>query len=238
MFGKSVPAALQDKSSQAVATFSGLATDVKEWLAHAEGQSEMFQEWGTLPLAAWPGASSKHAILNGGVTLLRLEADKVATGATAMTIFAIDKARQGKRSFKVQLDEICPCWGTKMSEAAQLPFMGFLKSTPSEIDALGGLPAELQSLAGILCMTGDGHVFMSSGGETKQLGETAPPCFDYEIKATDNLEIIWSKNKIQLEANGDVLRTVQDPMIGSPPKEPIFGVIDCSYAVCRLTLMA
>lgn len=253
LFGKkSVPAPLTDKASEEQGAhgrlrpraeevanqFVGLVTDVKDWLDHAEGASASFLEWGTRPWAVWPGPSAKHALLNGGATLLRLEADRVATGAIAMSIFAADRNKPAHRSFRVEVDEICPQWGTKLYEAARLPSLGFTKLSPVQVDELGGLTEEWQSMADSVCMCGDGSVFLSSNGETKQVAEAVVPSFDYDVKAGDVLEFFWTKNAVRVEADGEVVRAFEDPSIGSPPKDALFPVVDCSHAVCRMTLKA
>merc|ERR1712107_521115 len=124
--------------------------------------------------------------------LLRLEADKVATGALGMAIFAADRHKPAQRSFKVRIDEICPQWGTKVYETAQMPSLGFTQLAPPKVDALGGLPKDWQSMADSICMRVDGSVFVSVGGETKQVAEAVAPSFNYEINVGDNLELIWS----------------------------------------------
>lgn len=137
-------------------TFLGLAEDIQKWLGRAEEKSTLFQSWGTLPWVAWPG-SSKHALLNGGVSLLRLEADRISKGAVAMSIFPVLQ-KPGARCFKVRIDDVCQEWGCDLGHGAVLPTLGFTLATPAQVDKLGGLPEDVESTPQSVMLISGGRV--------------------------------------------------------------------------------
>jgi len=58
------------------------------------------------------------------------------------------------------------------------------------------------------------------------------------MTAGDTFECVWGKGFIRLEVDGEILFQVKEPSIVGPPKKPIFGIVDCCYAACRVTLVA
>lgn len=246
MFGiaPSTPLAINDKGKEVMDAFLGLADDIIAWLKHAEERSEGFQKWGTRPWVAWP-AASKHALLNGGTTLLRLEADKIAEGATAMTVFPVEAVAAfftNQCSFKIRVDEVCEKWGRAVQQHARLPTLGFTTIAPAIMDSRGGLPMDIDATPESILLFGDGRARMSADlnkGTHWQSASPTPAAFAYEVKAEDILECIWSAGFIELKANGKLLFKVKDPSIVGPPLDRrVFGVLDCCYAACRVTLLA
>lgn len=219
--------------------YVGLAEDVNAWLSQAVASSEQFQTWGTLPWAAWP--SSRHALLSGGVTLLRTEADVVPTGAVAMSIFPAVKKGSAK-TFKIRIDSMCPQWEHRVRLGARLPSMGFTEVSPSKMDSLGGLPGKVESCHQSVMLRGDGvfckYSEKEGEGDMQQTTEAAVAQFPYVMKEQDTLECIWGKGFMRLEANSEVVFSVSDELIPCPPKKPVYGVVDCCYAVCRVTCLA
>merc|ERR1712228_819998 len=129
--------------------------------------------------------------------------------------------------------------------------MGFTELTPAQIDELGGLPAEIERTGKSLVMSGNGTISMRSQeshyegsitkggyppGEIKFLNKTEPLC-NYAIAAGDNVEMIWGKGFMEMQCNGDTIFKVQDKQIDPPPKKSAYAIVDCSHAVCKMTLM-
>merc|ERR1719487_2737987 len=90
--------------------FRVISEKIKDWLSYAEESSSAFQEWGTLPWVAWP-TYNRFALVDGGVGLLRLDADEQPAGALAMSIFPAAK-KQRVVQFKVMINEVCENWPT------------------------------------------------------------------------------------------------------------------------------
>jgi len=239
-----------------VASGLGLADDMMGWLRQAEESSALFQNWGTLPWAVWP-TTSKYAVVNGGATLIRLEAVEVAKGGVAMSIFPIKKAPRGC-CFKVRIDDVCDL-GTEPQSPSHLereiikggwlPSMGFTQTAPAMIDEIGGLPNLIESTAQSLCLRGDGCVFMRAeetncaiGEETAQIASTKA-VLAYVVKAGDILECTWSKGSLQISAEsedgegGGIVYSVKDKSIPAPPKKKMYALIDCCHAACKMTLV-
>jgi hypothetical protein len=245
MFGIEPEKPLGVNSQDAMHEFMGFSEDIMAWLSFAEARSAAFQQWGTRPLVAWPSAS-KYALLNGGTTLLRLEADTVAEGATAMSIFSVARkathAGHMKCSFKVRVDEVCEGWARTMQPKPRMLTMGFTTIKPADMDALGGLPKDLKATPSSILLFGDGCAHISADLGQGEVWCTSVPtstAIAYKMKAKDTLECTWGKGFMKLEANGELLFEVKDPLIvGLPGNTPVFGVLDCCYAACRVTLMA
>eukprot|EP00928_Gymnodinium_smaydae_P052733 TRINITY_DN3687_c0_g2_i2.p1 TRINITY_DN3687_c0_g2~~TRINITY_DN3687_c0_g2_i2.p1 ORF type:complete len:577 (-),score=113.06 TRINITY_DN3687_c0_g2_i2:285-2015(-) len=230
------------------------ADDVKEWLRKADAASEAFQQWGTLPWVAWPSPRAGYALMNGGVSILRLEADRKAHGALAMSVFPVQKKSREAR-FKVQVDGVispgCAAW---------LPGGGFTEVAPTAMDELGGLPKALEFTACSVTLRGDGRCFRCTrpshfspsaeaalaasvpGGEgLHEVPRPAVPRFERAAAQADTLEYVWGNGYMALEINGfEVLRATDgdgQSIIGSPPKSPLYAVFDCCHTVCKATLM-
>lgn len=240
MFGTGPARSLEPAGSPL--EYVGLAEDVSTWLSQAEASSEQFQSWGTLPWAAWP--SSRHALMSGGVTLLRTEADVVPTGAVAMSIFPAVK-KGSMKTFKIRIESMCPQWEHRVVMGARLPSMGFTELSPSKMDNMGGLPNEVESCHQSVMLRGDGvfckYTTVEEGEcdcDLMQRSDAAVAQFPYVMKEQDTLECIWGKGFMRVEANSEVVFSINDEMIPSPPKKPVYGVIDCCYAVCRATCLA
>jgi hypothetical protein len=228
-----------------LASEMGLASDIKKWVHEAEMSSEYYQEWGTLPWVMWP-MTSKYALLNGGTTLLRMEADETPRGGLAMSIFPTKKAPRGC-SFKVRIDQVCN-FEADVSKGAWIPSLGFTEVTPANMDILGGLPSLIESCAKIICLRGDGTVFARSAEEHWVHGDTPhsavmerKPISPYALNVGDTLECLWGKGLFEVSAAGDqdpaVIYKIKDSAIPKPPKKPMYAVIGCCYATCKVTLV-
>eukprot|EP00930_Biecheleria_cincta_P097878 TRINITY_DN89562_c0_g1_i1.p1 TRINITY_DN89562_c0_g1~~TRINITY_DN89562_c0_g1_i1.p1 ORF type:complete len:465 (+),score=87.54 TRINITY_DN89562_c0_g1_i1:71-1465(+) len=204
MFGTSPAPSLGTAGS--TFDYLGLAEDIDTWLSQAEASSEQFQSWGTLPWAAWP--SSRHALLSGGVTLLRTEADVVPTGAVAMSIFPAAKKGSAK-TFKIRIDSMCPQWEHRVQMGARLPSMGFTEVAPSKMDSVGGLPGKVEACHQSVVLRGDGvfcrYTTDEEGEGVMQSMEAAAAQFPYEMQEQDTLECVWGKGFMRLEANSQVV---------------------------------
>jgi len=244
--------------------FRMIGEKIKEWLTVAEESSSAFQEWGTLPLVAWP-SSGLFALTDGGVALLRLDADEKPRGAMAMSIFPV--RRKGREvSFRMTINEICDQWPTNAAAGGRLPSVGFTDVTPAAMDEMGGLPKALEFTAKSLCMRGDGRLFRRSQDSnytgdpnaddphpTDEIQSSSGPTsakFSYTITAGAGLECVWGPGYISVSLDGssesmgdNEVFCVKDSeelgvSIGAPPpKTPLFAIIDCCYAACKVTLM-
>lgn len=233
------PNAFKDK-----ALGMGLADDIKDWVSQAEAASALFQSWGTLPWAVWP-STSKYALVNGGTSVIRLEADEVPRGGVAMSIFPLKKTPRGV-SVKIRIEEVCN-FERDLSKGGWLPCIGFTEVTPAAMDSLGGLPPRIESTAKSVCLRGDGRVFIRSEethwSESDVLrtetcvGEPSP----YVIKAGDTVECLWGKGLIEVSMHGDdgaeQVYKVKDKAIPKPAKTPMYALMDCCYATCKATLV-
>lgn len=72
--------------------------------------------------------------------------------------------------------------------------------------------------------------------EIKYLKPTKPVA-PYTICAGDNVEMIWGKGSMEMQCNGETIFKVQDKQIDPPPKKAAYAIVDCSHAVCKMTLM-
>lgn len=241
------PMSLTEETKDATDRFMGLSEDIRAWLTHAELRSESFQKWGTKPWVAWPSAS-KHALLNGGTTLLRLEAEtRQLEGAMAMTIFPVTK-KGNQCSFKVRIDQLCAVAPSiKKSEVcrtARLPTLGFTTVKPSDMDHLGGLPIEADTTPASVLLFGNGVAQVSEDLRQDEFGNwrsafPAPAENSYDLTPGDTMECTWGKGFIRLAIANQVLWEVKDSaIVGVQPRKPIYGIVDCCGAVCRVTLMA
>jgi len=230
-----------------VAAGLGLADDVMGWIREAEDSSSLFQTWGTLPLAVWP-MTSKYAVVNGGATLIRLEAVEVVKGGVAMSIFPIKKAPMGC-SFKVRIDEVCDV-ECDVSKGGWLPSFGFTHRTPAMMDEIGGLPSLIESTAQSVCLRGDGYVFVRDEEVNCAVGEapsvevvSTQPASPYVVTVGDILECTWGKGLLVVSAedgdgDGTVVYSVKDTRIPKPPKKKMFALIDCCHGACKMTLVS
>jgi hypothetical protein len=226
-----------------LASEMGLANDIKKWVHEAEMSSEYYQEWGTLPWVMWP-ITSKMALLNGGTTILRLEANETPFGGLAMSIFPIKKAPRGC-SFKVRIDELCS-FETDVSKGAWIPSMGFTEVTPANMDAMGGLPKLIHSCAKSVSLRGDGSAFARPAEEhwvhgdvaTQPISPATQPISPYVLTA-DTLECLWGKGLFEVSVAGDstVLYRIKDGAIPKPPKKPMYALIGLRFAICKVTLV-
>jgi hypothetical protein len=222
-----------------------LAEDIQQRLNSAARKCGLFQKQGTLPWLAWPSCPN-HALMNAGACLLRLEADRVRTGAVAMSIFPVSHHKDipNSRYFKIRVDDVCPIWGRDVHKGAILPTMGFTLMTPLQMDEAGGLPNDVGRVPESVMVMGDGHALCAApdhemGNDVvKQYAEKQGiPQFVYQIKNGDILECIWGKNWLQVQAEGQVIFEVRDDVIFPPSSEPAFAVFDLCGAVCRATLV-
>eukprot|EP00746_Dinoflagellata_sp_MGD_P126101 gnl/MRDRNA2_/MRDRNA2_61025_c0_seq3.p1 gnl/MRDRNA2_/MRDRNA2_61025_c0~~gnl/MRDRNA2_/MRDRNA2_61025_c0_seq3.p1 ORF type:complete len:604 (+),score=129.60 gnl/MRDRNA2_/MRDRNA2_61025_c0_seq3:2-1813(+) len=221
----------------------GLAEDIQNWLSAASKRAGTFQKIGTLPFVAWPTCRN-HALLNGGSTLLRLEADRVKAGAVAMSIFPVSEKPDGSQYFKIQVDDICPVWGVDVHKGSMLPTMGFTLMNPTQVDEMGGLPPDIGAIPETVVFKGDGAAFAVApdcegmGEAVKQFAERkAKALCPYTIQNGDLVECIWSKRSLRVEVQGKVIMEVKDMVIFDPKGAQAYAVFDLCGAVCRATLM-
>eukprot|EP00747_Dinoflagellata_sp_TGD_P154008 gnl/TRDRNA2_/TRDRNA2_177454_c3_seq6.p1 gnl/TRDRNA2_/TRDRNA2_177454_c3~~gnl/TRDRNA2_/TRDRNA2_177454_c3_seq6.p1 ORF type:complete len:596 (+),score=94.72 gnl/TRDRNA2_/TRDRNA2_177454_c3_seq6:146-1789(+) len=266
MFRKSPQAPLEYSSAAAAnimsRDFSIVSEKIKAWLSFAEGSSSAFQEWGTLPWVAWP-TCQRFALVDGGVGLLRLEADESPEGAAAMSIFPVAK-KQRSVSFKVMINEVSDQW-----PGNRLPSLGFTEVAPAQLDDMGGLPRALEFTAKSMVVRGDGRLFRRSketnhscdvgigdgtgignavprapADEVQQSSVQASFAFPYEVAVGDCLECTWGSGFVSVSVNDVELFRIDDSdelgvTIGDPPRKvPLFAIVDCCYAACKVTLMA
>lgn len=222
--------------------FLGLAEDIQNWLTHAEERCQMFQKWGTLPWVAWP-TSRHYGLMNGGVSLLRLEADRIRKGAVAMSIFPVEK-KPGTRHFKIKVDDVCPIWGCDVQRGSALPTMGFTLATPGEIDEAGGLPEDVEYIPQSVMITGNGRALCAvtdheMGGKVvvHHADQQGQALFPYKVKPQDTIECFWGKGFLKIVVEGQTLFEVRDPVIFAPARDPAYAILDCCGAVSRTTLM-
>eukprot|EP00747_Dinoflagellata_sp_TGD_P205035 gnl/TRDRNA2_/TRDRNA2_78757_c2_seq1.p1 gnl/TRDRNA2_/TRDRNA2_78757_c2~~gnl/TRDRNA2_/TRDRNA2_78757_c2_seq1.p1 ORF type:complete len:189 (+),score=31.99 gnl/TRDRNA2_/TRDRNA2_78757_c2_seq1:49-567(+) len=172
-----------------------------------------------------------------------------------MSIFPV-KRTQREAKFKVQINNICSQLPTDLAADGRLPSLGFTEITPALMDEMGGLPTKLEYTAKSLCIRGDGRVVRTSGKEHYKPGQDAPGLFQeavgptstlfpYSVAAGDSLDCVWGPGYISVLVNDEELFRVEDSDglgvdIGRPPtsKTPLFGIIDCCHAACKVTLMA
>jgi hypothetical protein len=233
-----------------LASEMGLADDIKKWVCAAEASSAFYQEWGTLPWVMWP-MTSKYALLNGGATLLRLEANETPRGGVAMSIFPLKKNRKVSTkmgcSFKIRVDEVCG-FEADVDKGAWIPCLGFTELTPSSMDALGGLPALIEFTAKSFVLRGDGALFARSEESHWADGDAAlEPILHahhaapYVVNSGDTLECLWGKGffEVQVESEDGTVKIykIKDDAIPKPPKTPMYAMIGCCYATCKATLI-
>lgn len=226
---------------------SGLALseDIKQWISQAESSSDLFVDWGTLPWTVWPGGT-KYALVKGGTSMIRLEANEIASGGVAMSIFPMKKSSRGC-SFKVSIDEVCS-FEPDVSKGGWLPSIGFTEVTPATMDEMGGLPSLIESTAKSVCLRGDGRVFVRKEDGNWADGDAA--CAEvmsaevvsaYVVKAGDVLECFWKAGSLEVTVLCDDENTVvyraKDKAIPKPPKKPLYALMDCCHAACKLTLL-
>jgi len=246
MFGQQMPQQLAPDTHHVTSRFAEigkhLAEDVKAWIQQAESASADYRRWGTLPCTIWP-TTSKYALLNGGSTLLRLEAAEVPSGGLAMTIFPVRKTRRGC-CFKLQIDEVCN-FECDISRGGRLPSVGFTSWSPSEVDGIGGLPSKLEISPTSVWLRGDGVAFVGleqldwvHGAICSQEVTFTEPLFPHILKPEDNLEFTWGAGLIEVGVNGDLLYRIKHASIPKPAKKPVYALIDCSYAASKVTLVA
>jgi hypothetical protein len=223
----------------------GLAGDIKDWVQDAEAASDLYQSWGTLPWAIWP-ASSKYALLNGGTTLLRLEADEIPSGGVAMAIFPMKKSKTGC-CFKIRIDELCQ-FERSVTNGGWLPSVGFTEKSPAAMDEMGGPPKVLEHTAKSVCLRGDGKAFVREDDSHYAVGDDIPmECgeaeidFAYIISVGDVLECWWSNGKLEIttvgEESSETVYRLKSKAIPKPPKKPLFAIVDCSHSICKATLV-
>eukprot|EP00930_Biecheleria_cincta_P068950 TRINITY_DN56769_c0_g1_i1.p1 TRINITY_DN56769_c0_g1~~TRINITY_DN56769_c0_g1_i1.p1 ORF type:complete len:603 (+),score=103.19 TRINITY_DN56769_c0_g1_i1:107-1915(+) len=215
-----------------------LADDVSQWIAKAEESSAAYQQYGSLPFAVWP-ATSKYATLNGGCTLLRLEADEAPSGGLAMSIFPVRKTRKGF-TFKLQVDDLCG-FERDVAKGGWLPSLGFTELSPWDVDGRGGLPCKMEMLPQGVWMRGDGHVFVQSqdlsGAADGVSAGCAEAAFPHVLNIEDNIEFVWGSGGLELAVNGETLYRLKNSVIPKPSKKPMYALVDCCYAACKTTLV-
>jgi len=215
-----------------------LAEEVKSWLTHAEASCDNYQQVGTLPWVAWP--TSRHALLNGGATVLRLDADTAPTGAVAMSVFPASVGDLA-RSFRLRVDAVCDRWKQEGVEVKWLLSMGFTEISPGVMDDLGGLPNDIEDIPESFTLRGDGQLCQfRSGKKCSATGvePLSPQASSYQVCAGDVLECTWVPGCINIRANGKVILEVQHQMIHFPLEHAVYGIVDCSYAACKVTLLS
>jgi len=228
-----------------MASEMGLFDDIKNWVREAEASGAQFQEGGALPLVAWPH-TSKYAVVNGGSTLLRLEADEAPRGGAAMTVLPTTRTGKGC-SFKVRIDEVCQIEGN-ISKGAWLPCAGFTQISPINMENIGGLPPLLEHTAHSVCFRGDGCVLQNTSSEHARKGfasvteiASGQPYASHVLRAGDTLEFSWRTGLVQVEVKTDIgsklVYRIMDKAIPEPPTTPLYGLVDCCHAVCKMTLV-
>jgi hypothetical protein len=239
--GKALPPA-NGESEDDINGFTGLAEDIQAWLGHAEEKERIFHKVGTLPWVAWP-TGRNYALMNGGVSLLRLEADRLKKGAIAMSIFPVLK-KPGVRSFKIRVDDVCPVWGCEVQKGAVLPTMGFTLVPPGGIDKVGGLPANVEYIPQSVILHGDGRALGTvpdyegvARVDRRFADNQALPKYAYTIKPNDIVECIWGDGYLKMAVEGKEIFSVQDPCIFAPSHEPAFAIVELVGAVSRATLI-
>eukprot|EP00747_Dinoflagellata_sp_TGD_P154005 gnl/TRDRNA2_/TRDRNA2_177454_c3_seq3.p1 gnl/TRDRNA2_/TRDRNA2_177454_c3~~gnl/TRDRNA2_/TRDRNA2_177454_c3_seq3.p1 ORF type:complete len:587 (+),score=105.29 gnl/TRDRNA2_/TRDRNA2_177454_c3_seq3:146-1762(+) len=257
MFRKSPQAPLEYSSAAAAnimsRDFSIVSEKIKAWLSFAEESSSAFQEWGTLPWVAWP-TCQRFALVDGGVGLLRLEADESPEGAAAMSIFPVAK-KQRSVSFKVMINEVSDKW-----PGDRLPSLGFTEVAPAQLDDMGGLPRSIEFTAKSLVVRGDGRLFRRSqdtnyscnvGADTvaphdevQQSLLEASFAFPYYVRVGDTLDCTWGNGFVCISVNDEELFRIEDSddlgiTIGAPPsKAHLYAIVDCCYGALKVTLMS
>jgi len=224
--------------SNTISRHINLAEEVKLWLTHAESSCSSYQLVGTLPWVAWP--TSRHALLNGGATVLRLEADTVPKGAVAMSVFPASVGGRA-RSFRLRVDAVCAHFKQEGVEVKWLPSMGFTEMSPAVMDDLGGLPNDIEDIPESITLRGDGQLCQFRDG--KKCSATGvklmrPQASSYQVCAGDALECTWFPGCMNIRANGEVILEVQHQMIHDPLEHAVYGVVDCCYAACKVTLLS
>jgi hypothetical protein len=222
----------------------GLADDIKDWVSQAEAASALFQSWGTLPWAVWP-STSKYALVNGGTSVIRLEANEVPHGGVAMSIFPLKKTPRGC-SVKVRIEEVCN-FERDISKGGWLPSVGFTELTPSGMDGIGGLPPHIESTSKSVCLRGDGRLFLRpqdshwAEGDVPHVETVTAQPDPYVINAGDTLECLWGKGLFEVTIHGEddsqQIYKVKNKAIPKPPKTPMYALLDCCHAVCKATLV-
>jgi len=223
--------------SKTIAQHVNLAEEVKSWLVQAEASCGNYQQAGTLPWAAWP--TSRLALLDGGATVLRLEADTLPTGAVAMSVFPA-LVKDCARSFRLRIDAVSDHWKHGVIEGTWLPSMGFTEMSPAVTDDLGGLPNHIEDIQQSVTLRGDGQLFkvrdtIKCSATREELGLEAS---SYQACAGDTLECTWVPGCMTIRANGKVILEVRHQMIHDPPEHAVYGIVDCCFAVCKLTLLS
>jgi hypothetical protein len=245
MFGQKMNRQLEADTDCISATFEKLgghlADDVSLWISRAEEASTAYQQYGALPFAVWP-ATSKYALLNGGCSLLRLEADEAPSGGLAMSIFPVRKTRKGF-TFKLQVDDLCG-FERDIPKGGVLPSLGFTELSPWDIDGKGGLPCKMESLAKCVWIRGDGHIFVQSQDVSSAADDVsaqevgcAEAAFPHVLTVEDNLECSWGAGFFELAVNGETLYRLRNSTIPKAVKKPMYALVDCCYATCKSTLM-
>jgi hypothetical protein len=224
----------EDVMSAKISGHVKLAEEVKSWLTHAEASCGDYQQDGTWPWVAWP--TSSHALLNGGATVLRLDADTKPTGAVAMSVFPASVEGLA-RSFRLRVDAVCAHWKQEGSE--WLPSLGFTELSPAVMDDLGGLPPKIEDIPESIILRGDGQLCQVRDGN--KCSPTVVPSLkasSYQVCAGDALECTWAPGCMNIRANGKVILEFHHQMIHDPLDHAVYGVVDCCYTACKVTLLS
>jgi len=224
--------------SKAISRQVNLAEEVKTWLNRANASCGKYQKAGTLPWVAWP--TSRHALLNGGATVVRLEADITPTGAVAMSVFAATVHGRA-RCFRLRVDAVCSQWKHEVAKGAWLPSMGFTGLSPAVMDDLGGLPNDIEDIHESVTLRGDGKLVQLHDGLKRSatgVEPLGPEASSYLVRVGDVLECMWVLGCISIRANGKVILEVRHQMIHDPPEHDVYGIVDCCYAASEVTLLS
>eukprot|EP00747_Dinoflagellata_sp_TGD_P153995 gnl/TRDRNA2_/TRDRNA2_177454_c3_seq18.p1 gnl/TRDRNA2_/TRDRNA2_177454_c3~~gnl/TRDRNA2_/TRDRNA2_177454_c3_seq18.p1 ORF type:complete len:589 (+),score=93.59 gnl/TRDRNA2_/TRDRNA2_177454_c3_seq18:146-1768(+) len=259
MFRKGPEAPLEDSTTAAsgikARNFRMISEKIKTWLNFAEESNSAYKEGGKLPLVAWP-TLQRFALVDNGVSLLRLEADENPEGAVAMSVFPAAK-KDGMVSFKLMINEVSQQW-----PGDRLPSLGFTEVAPRVLDNMGGLPRVLEFTAKSLVVRGDGRLFRRSSHQNYRCEGTgdekpclpadevheslakATFCFPYKVAVGDIVDCTWGYGFVSVLVNDKELFRISDSdkfgwIIGAPPPmADLWSIVDCCYGACKVTLMA
>jgi len=171
--------------------------------------------------------------------LLRLEADEVPSGGLAMGIFPVRKARRGC-CFKLRIDGVCN-FERELSMGGRVPSVGFTESSPFDMDNMGGLPSRSDLVAKSIWIEGDGQVFVQNavdGSSSRLAIAKGEPTISHVLNEKDSIEYFWCDGFVEVTVNGEAIYSISHANLPTPPKKPVYALIDCCHAVCKVTAMA